>query len=66
MSSQIYDKLRKIEREVWGLKLSLLKSGRIANDKKPISLEGIFGNIDITEEEIEISKKLLFPKYKDM
>ena len=57
----IYDKVKELEREIWEIKIALLKSGRIKRFKKPISLEGIWEGIEITEEDIERAKKSLFP-----
>jgi len=39
-----------------------LKSGSIKRSKKPISLEGIWKGVEITEEDIERAKKPLFPQ----
>jgi len=57
----IYDKVKELEREIWKIKITLLRSGRIKRSKKPISLEGIWEGIEITEEDIERAKKSLFP-----
>jgi hypothetical protein len=53
MDIQIYDKLKKIEQEVLEMKLTLLKSGMLKKDKRPVSLEGIWEGIDITEGDIK-------------
>jgi len=37
----IYDKVKELEREIWKIKIALLRSGRIKKSKEPISLEGI-------------------------
>ena len=57
----IYDKVKELEREIWKIKITLLRSGRIKRSKKPISLEGIWEGIEVTEEDIERAKKSLFP-----
>ncbi len=48
MDIEIYDKVKELEREIWKIKIALLKSGRIKKSKKPISLEGIWEGIEIT------------------
>ena len=58
---EIYNKVKELEREIWKIKVALLRSGRIKMSKKPISLEGIWEGIEITEEDIERAKKSLFP-----
>jgi len=57
----IYDKVKELECEIWEIKIALLRSGRIKISKKPISLEGIWEGVEITEEDIERAKKSLFP-----
>jgi len=57
----IYDKVKELEREIWKIKIALLRSGRIKKSKKPISLEGIWEGVEVTEEDIERAKKSLFP-----
>jgi len=57
----IYDKVKELEREIWKIKIALLRSGRIKRSKKPISLEGIWEGVEVTEEDIERVKKSLFP-----
>ena len=57
----IYDKVKELEREIWKIKIALLKSGRIKRSKEPISLEGIWEGVEVTEEDIERAKKPLFP-----
>lgn len=57
----IYNKVKELEREIWKIKVALLRSGRIKKSKKPISLEGIWEGVEITEEDIERAKKSLFP-----
>jgi hypothetical protein len=66
MDIEIYDKVKELEREIWKIKIALLKSGGIKKSKKPISLEGIWEGIEITEEDIERAKKSLFPQDYDM
>ncbi len=34
MDEKIYDKLKELEREIWELKIALLKSGKIESAKK--------------------------------
>lgn len=61
--TQIYEKLKLLEREVSKMKIALLKTeteGKSA--KKPVSLEGIWEGIEITEEDIRASQKSLFPQ----
>ena len=59
----IYDKVKELEREIWKIKIALLRSGRIKKPKEPISLEGIWEGIEVTEEDIERAKKSLFPNW---
>lgn len=60
---QIYQRLKLIEREVSKMKISLLKAGvSRKSPKEPISLEGVWGGVEITEEEIKASQKSLFPQ----
>ena len=59
----IYDKVKELEREIWKIKIALLKSEGIKKSKKPISLEGIWEGLEITEEDIERAKKSLFPNW---
>jgi len=49
------------DKDIYLLKIALLKSGRIKKSKEPISLEGIWEGVEITEEDIERAKKSLFP-----
>ena len=58
---EIYDKVKALEQEILKIKIALLKSGRIKKSKEPISLEGIWEGVEITEEDIERAKKSLFP-----
>ena len=61
--TQIYEKLKLIEREISKMKIALLKTGvKEETTKKPISLEGIWEGAEITEEDIKASKKSLFPQ----
>ncbi len=66
MDIDIYDKVKKLEREIWKIKVTLLRSGSIKRSKKPISLEGIWKGVEITEEDIERAKKSLFPQDYDV
>jgi hypothetical protein len=60
---QIYEKVKSLEREISGMKIALLKSGMVEKtNQKLISLEGIWAGVEITEEDIEISQKSLFPQ----
>lgn len=60
---QIYEKVKLLEREISGMKIALLKSGMVEkNNKKLISLEGIWVGVEITEEDIKTSQKSLFPQ----
>lgn len=61
--AQIYEKVKLLEREISGMKIALLKSGMVEKtNKKLISLEGIWGGVEITEEDIKTSQKSLFPQ----
>jgi len=65
--TQIYEKLKLLEREISKMKIALLKremGGEPA--KKPISLEGIWEGVEITEEDIKASQKSLFPQNYDL
>ena len=66
MDIDIYDKVKELEREIWKIKVTLLRSGSIKRSKKPISLEGIWKGVEITEEDIERAKKSLFPQDYDV
>jgi|LFRM01.2.fsa_nt_gb hypothetical protein len=67
MDVQLYDKVKKLEHEIGEIKLMLLKLGRIKKAGEPISLEGIWGGIEVTEEDIKASKKSLFSQdYNDL
>jgi len=64
---QIYEKVKLLEREISGMKIALLKSGMVEETtKKPISLEGIWGRVEITEEDIKASQKSLFSQGYDL
>ncbi len=65
--TQIYEKLKLLEREISKIKIALLKTktGGEAT-KKPISLEGIWEGVEITEEDIKSSQKSLFPQNYDL
>ena len=54
-------KIETIEKEVMGLKLSVLKK-LTPSGKKLISLKGIIKGIDITDEDITAAKKSLYSK----
>ncbi len=60
-TTEILQKIGNIEKEVMGLKLTLLKN-LAPSGKKVISLKGILKGIEITEEEISSSKKSLYSK----
>ena len=66
MDIEIYDKVKELEREIWKIKVTLLRSGSIKRSKKPISLEGIWKGVEVTEEDIERAKKSLFPQDYDV
>ncbi|MGB9857986.1 MAG: hypothetical protein ACPLKX_07605 [Dictyoglomaceae bacterium] len=66
MDIEIYDKVKELEREIWKIKIALLKSGSIKRSKKSISLEGIWKGVEVTEEDIERAKKSLFPQDYDV
>ena len=60
---QIYEKVKLLEREISGMKIALLKSGMVEkNNKKLISLEGIWVGVEITNEDVKTSQKSLFPQ----
>ncbi len=64
---QIYEKLKLLEREISEMKIALLRSEMVGETtKKPISLEGIWGGIEITEEDIKASQRSLFPQEYDL
>mgnify|MGYP001559367881 FL=1 len=54
-------KIETIEKEVMGLKLSVLKK-LTPTGRKTISLKGIFKGIDITDKDISSAKKSLYSK----
>ena len=54
-------KIETIEKEVMGLKLSVLKK-LIPSGKKTISLKGILKGVDITDKDIASAKKSLYSK----
>ncbi len=60
-TAEMLQKIENIEKEVMGLKLTLLKN-LTPSDKKLISLKGIFKGVVITEEEICSAKKSLYSK----
>lgn len=61
--TQIYEKVKSLEREISGMKIALLKSGMVEKtNQKLISLEGIWAGVEITVEDIKISQKSLFPQ----
>jgi len=60
---QIYEKVKSLEREISGMKIALLKSGMGKKaSQKLISLEGVWAGAEITEEDIKVSQKSLFPQ----
>jgi hypothetical protein len=64
---QIYEKVKLLEHEISRMKLALLKSEMVGMPtQKPISLEGIWGGVEITEEDIKASQKSLFPHEYDL
>ena len=54
-------KIETIEKEVMGLKVSVLRK-LAPTGKKVISLKGILKDVDITEENITSAKKSLYSK----
>jgi hypothetical protein len=60
-TTEILQRIGNIEKEVMGLKLTLLKN-LAPSGKKVISLKGILKGIEITEEEISSAKKSLYSK----
>ena len=60
-TAEILQKIENIEKEVMGLKLTLLKN-LTPSGKKIISLKGILKGIEVTEEDISSAKKSLYSK----
>ena len=60
-TTEILQRIGNIEKEVMGLKLTLLKN-LAPSGKKVISLKGILKVIEITEEDISSAKKSLYSK----
>ena len=60
-TSGLLQKIENIEKEVTGLKLTLLKN-LTPSGKKVISLKGIVKGFEITEEDISSAKKSLYSK----
>ena len=60
-TAEILQKIENIEKEVMGLKLTLLKN-LTPSGKKLISLKGILKGIEVTEEDISSAKKSLYSK----
>ena len=58
---ELLQKIENIEKEVTGLKLTLLKN-LTPSGKKVISLKGILKGFEITEEDISSAKKSLYSK----
>jgi hypothetical protein len=54
-------KVENIEKEVMGLKLTLLKN-LTPTGKKNISLKGILKGVVITEEDVSLAKRSLYSK----
>jgi hypothetical protein len=60
-TTEMLQKIENIEKEVMGLKLTLLKNFT-PSGKKVISLKGILKGFEITEEDISSAKKSLYSK----
>ncbi|OGP69455.1 MAG: hypothetical protein A2169_12405 [Deltaproteobacteria bacterium RBG_13_47_9] len=60
-TTEMLQKIENIEKEVMGLKLTLLKN-LTPSGKKLISLKGILKGVEITEEDISFAKKSLYGK----
>jgi hypothetical protein len=60
-TTEMLQKIENIEKEVMGLKLTLLKN-LTPSGKKVISLKGILKGFEITEEDISSAKKSLYSK----
>ncbi len=60
-SPDMLHKLETIEKEVMGLKLSILKK-LTPTGKKTISLKGILKGVDITDKDIASAKQSLYSK----
>lgn len=58
---EMLHKIETIEKEVMGLKLSVLKK-LTPSGQNVISLKGIFKGVEITEQDIKTAKKSLYSK----
>jgi hypothetical protein len=58
---ELLQKIENIEKEVTGLKLTLLKN-LTPSGKKVISLKGVVKGFEITEDDISSAKKSLYSK----
>jgi len=62
-AAQLLEKIKYLEHEVVSLKIALIKRKNFVVSQQPVSLEGIWEGIEITDEDIEASKASLFPKH---
>jgi hypothetical protein len=62
-SADMLHKIESIEKEVMGLKLSLLKT-ITSSGSNVIKLKGVLKGVKITDEEIASSKKSLYSKIR--
>ncbi len=60
-TGEILHKIVTIEKEIFNLRLSVLKK-LTPSPRKVVSLKGILKNVDITDEDIRQSKKTLYSK----
>lgn len=61
--TQIYEKVKLLEREISKMKIALLKREMGTETAKKLTcLEGIWEGVEITEEDIKASQKSLFPQ----
>ena len=60
-SGEILHKIETIEKEMFNLRLSVLKKFT-PSPKKVVTLKGVLKNIDISDEDIRQAKKTLYSK----
>jgi hypothetical protein len=60
-SSEILHKIENIEKEMLNLRLTVLKK-LTPSPKRVVSLKGVLGNVDISDEDIRQAKKTLTSK----
>lgn len=57
-AKEIYPELKKIENEIQGLKVLIIKTHEMP--KQTVSLKGMLKGITVTEEDIKEAKKSIF------